>query len=53
MLYVGLIIGGFILLLVICGAAGALIYFTGCLKTPISTGGSNRRSSIESSSSYT
>jgi hypothetical protein len=48
-LIVGLIIGGFLLLLFICGCAGALIYLTGCLKNPSST---NQRSSVDSTFSY-
>jgi hypothetical protein len=51
-LYVGLDVGGFLLLLLIYCAAGAFIYFTEFLKNSSSNGQANQRSSVESSSSY-
>jgi hypothetical protein len=48
LLYVGLAIGGFLLLLLICCGAVAIFYFTGCFKSLSSTEQTNQRSSIES-----
>ncbi|CAF4428327.1 unnamed protein product, partial [Rotaria sp. Silwood2] len=52
LLYVLLGIGGFVLLLVMCGIIIAILFFTGCMKNLSSTQQTNYRSSIESSYNY-
>ncbi|CAF3736293.1 unnamed protein product [Rotaria sp. Silwood1] len=52
LLYVLLGVGGFVLLLVMCGIIIAIIFFTGCMKNLSSTQHTNYRSSIESSYNY-
>ncbi|CAF4267420.1 unnamed protein product, partial [Adineta steineri] len=52
LLIVGLIVGGIILFLIICGAFVAIIIFTGCMKQSSSTRQVNHRSSVESGYTY-
>ncbi|CAF3729463.1 unnamed protein product, partial [Adineta steineri] len=52
LLIVGLIVGGIILFLIICGAFIAIIIFTGCMKQSSSTRQVNHRSSVESGYTY-
>ncbi|CAF1333856.1 unnamed protein product [Adineta steineri] len=52
LLIVGLIVGGIILFLIICGAFVAIIIFTGCMTQSSSTRQVNHRSSVESGYTY-
>ncbi|CAF4248928.1 unnamed protein product [Rotaria sp. Silwood2] len=52
LLYILLGVGGFVLLLVMCGIIIVIIFSTGCLKNLLSTEHINDRSSIESSYNY-